>query len=202
MILDDCGALTPSPQTGTWFRAVAPHFGARAISTEHTRKSVSRFSCGGTASSGYELLYLTENHLTALFEVEALYGSPLTLVANPTASFTVVPIKIALNAVVDLTTPAHARILRTSLQELTGNWRSYAEGTGCAEAHRGRAPTQELGRALYDRGDISGFVAFSAKLPEYRVMGIFPERLLKLDSWIEYNYIEPSGDAKTVKIPA
>lgn len=48
----------------------------------------SRFSPASPADPGFEILYLAENHLVAMFEAQALFGSPLTpglVIPNPTS---------------------------------------------------------------------------------------------------------------------
>lgn len=164
----------------------------------------SRFSFCNSESPGTEILYLAENHQVALYEVEALYGPSSSPVPNPTASFAVVAVKVSIQAAVDLTDFAQTAAVQTSVQKLTGDWRSYPQRihTGCAYFHPHCAPTQELGKSLYERQDIEGFIAFSAKRPLHRVLGIFPRRLSGQNSWVEYNYIEANGDAKTARIPS
>jgi RES domain-containing protein len=195
--IEKCSLLTSRPETGTWFRAIPPYLSPKAIETAHSKIRPSRFSFCNPESPGPEILYLAENHQVALYEVEALYGSSSSPVPNPAASFAAVAVKVSVQSAVDLTDFMQTAALQTSLQELTGNWRSYAQRAraACAHAHPPCAPTQELGKALYEREDIEGFIAFSAK-------AIFPGRLNGQNSWVEYNYIEANGDAKSVRIPA
>ena len=56
--------------------ALQPQFWTTALTTYQTRVIPSRFNTGATATPQFELLYLSENHLAALFEVQALLGSP------------------------------------------------------------------------------------------------------------------------------
>lgn len=83
MNLSNCGTLRTTPQTGTWFRAIQPQHQPTALQTSHSSRIPSRFNEGNNA---FEILYLAEDHLVALFEVQALLGSPFapgTYVPNP-----------------------------------------------------------------------------------------------------------------------
>jgi hypothetical protein len=71
------------------------------------------------------------NPTAALFEVDALFGSPLVqgrVVAKPTASWVVINPQIQLSSVADLTQVTGKQIpLATSAQELMGDWRGYRQ---------------------------------------------------------------------------
>ena len=68
--------LAQIPHSGTWYRAVSPRFLSTAISTTHSKTIASRFSPASPTNPGFEILYLAENHLVAMFEAQALFGSP------------------------------------------------------------------------------------------------------------------------------
>ena len=70
----------------------------------------------------------------------------------------------------NLTDPSQQSLLDISIQELTGNWDTYAPGD---------APTQRLGAALYATRDIEGFLAISAKMPPNKTLIVFPQKLRK-----------------------
>ena len=75
---------------GVWYRAVDPKYLAAALGYSHARRSASRYYEGPTAALPFDIVYWAENPLVALFEVEALFGSPLTqggLTANPARSW-------------------------------------------------------------------------------------------------------------------
>ena len=72
--------------TAVWYRAVDPRYLPTALAYSHTRLFASRYYEGPHSTLPFDIIYLAENPLVALFEVEALFGSPLTpggLVANP-----------------------------------------------------------------------------------------------------------------------
>ena len=75
-----------------------------------------------------------------------------------------------MKSVVDLTVTSQQTLLETSVQELTGNWDTYAPG---------EAPTQRLGSALFGTKNIEGFLAISAKVPRCKTLIVFPQKLRK-----------------------
>lgn len=118
----------------------------------------SRFSPGRLAKTAFEVLYLAENPLVAMFEVRALYGSPSApggVVPHPSRPLVVLPITVRLSDVADLTVPSEAAKVDTNAQELTGDWRSYSTWTS-APPHSGTPPTQEFGEELYRLENIPG----------------------------------------------
>ena len=175
--------LTKRPLTGTWYRAIRPHFWQTALATSYTSNVESRFSDGANGLRPYQTLYVAENPQIALFEVGALFGSPTLpggLVPNPASSWTMLNVSVTLQTVVDLSLQSEQIKVDTSVQELTGDWRGYRERsamTAVKEPFDVPAPTQELGAALFALADIEGFIAVSAKLPYCQNLVIFPEKL-------------------------
>ena len=170
-----CPDLDRGPLTGTWYRAVNARFFSTLLGTAHTARVRSRFQSASARRPGFPLLYLAEDHATALFEVSALLGSPLpggAVVPNPAAAWVVVPLRLSLSRVIDLTDYAAVQLLETSFQELSGDWQGYA----LRRPHL-RVPTQRLGRALHEQTDVEAFVTFSAKSPLRRNLVVFPDRL-------------------------
>ena len=105
------------PENRVWYRAIQTRFIATAL---HTSRTTSRFNPGGI----FRLLYLAENHLVALLEVQALMGTPLLPggpLPNPRYSYTVLNLKVSLTGVVDLTARPALAALATNPQELTGD---------------------------------------------------------------------------------
>lgn len=173
-----------APESGTWYRALQTHFLPTALSTRHTSTISSRFSGAIPASPGFEILYLAENHLVALLEVQALLGSPTTpggVVPHPRSTWAILNVSVSLQQVADLTDPASQNLLNTTAQELTGDWLGYRlRGPGTTvQAPGGMAPTQDLGAALYGVSDLEGFKSLSAKAPYHQVLAIFPQKLLR-----------------------
>ena len=70
------GALPRRPETGVWFRAIQPQFWTTSLATAQTAVIPSRFNAGANATPPFAILSLAENPLVALFEVQALFGSP------------------------------------------------------------------------------------------------------------------------------
>lgn len=157
------------------------HYGG-SLRALHTPTRPSRFSNGSAAAPAFEILYLVDDPVVSLFEVEAMLGRPWhpgAAVPPPRASNTVVNVAVVLHAIVDLTTREAQRSLATSAQELTGDWQCYSRrGSHTPVTYpTGPAPTQGLGAALHAVPGLEGFVSYSAKVPYHRVLVIFPLKL-------------------------
>lgn len=177
------GAVALAPEKGTWYRALQTHFLPTALSTRHTTTITSRFSGASPVAPGYEVLYLAENHLVALLEVQALLGSPTTpggVVPHPRSTWTTLNVSVSLSRVADLTDPTAQSLLDITAQELTGDWLGYQlRGPGTTvKGPTGFAPTQDLGAALHAVSGLEGFKSFSAKAPYHQILTIFPKKLL------------------------
>jgi hypothetical protein len=182
---------------------VAPALLDTLISTKHTPSITSRFSPGTWANPAFEILYLAENPMVALFEAEVLYGSPTKpggVVPNPSRGDLTMNISVKVSDIVNLTDASEARLLTTNAQELTGDWLSFSNRSGGAP-HAGKAPTQELGEELYRLGLFKGFVSFSAKLPDYMILGVFTGQLVPGSDEIKYSYNDGHGVLQTISIP-
>ena len=110
MNLVACGALPRRPETQVWFRALEPQFWTTSLATAQTAVIPSRFNAGANAMPPFEILYLAENPLVALFEVQALFGTPTQpggVFPHPRQAW----IEVATHS-----------LLETSAQELTGDW--------------------------------------------------------------------------------
>ena len=198
--------LRRTSHSGTWYRAVTPHLVERAIITTHTRTIASRFSGASHSEPGFEILYLAENHLVAMFEVQALLGSPLSptgIATYPSKSFSSIAISVQLTDVVDFTIPEEAELVSTNAQELTGDWRGYTQRNALTSVSgfTGKAPTQALGEHLYARcPEVKGFISISARVPYYRILGIFSKRLTPGFDRLQYTLGE-SEASKLIKFP-
>ncbi|MGI8745149.1 MAG: hypothetical protein ACR2NN_21770 [Bryobacteraceae bacterium] len=146
---------------------------------------------------------LQKMELVAKFETGALFGSIDAVVPNPSRPIQVLPISINLSNIADFTAPDQAHLLGTNAQELTGDWRQYAKRSLSVNPspHAGNAPTQELGEALFQTPKWKGFTSFSAKLPEYKILGIFVDRLIPGADKIECSYPDVHGVERTIHIP-
>jgi RES domain-containing protein len=175
--------LALAPESGTWYRAIETGFLATALSTKHTKTTLSRFSGATPASPGYEILYFGENHLVTLLEVQALLGSPTalgSLFPSPHTSWTILNVAVSLQYVADLTDLSSQRRLEITAQELTGDWLGYhlRGPSTTVKGPAGLAPTQELGAALFTGSQAEGFKTLSAKAPYHEALVVFPEKLL------------------------
>jgi hypothetical protein len=206
MNLGICGSLHTIPELGTWYRAVQPRYLPGALATTYTTGIRSRFSAGPAAVPPFEILYLAENHMVALFEVEAQFGSPLKaggIVPNPAHAWVILNVQVSLKAVVDLTNvPGAQTSLGTTVQELTGDWKGFGlRGPHTKVKHPvGSAPTQDLGSALYSATICEGFRAVSARVPYHEVLAVFPKRL-RPGSFVEYTYTDDLGTVQRFRIP-
>ncbi len=171
MKLSACRRLALRPIRATWYRAIAAQHWKTALKTDHTSKVTTRFNPGKVAANPFEILYLAENQVTALYEVGAIFGPPNQAVSNPHQSkILTIDVNVCLNGVADLTDPVQRALIEFSIQELTGNWDTYDPG---------EAPTQQLGAALYATKGLEGFLTISAKMPRSKTLIVFPEKLLK-----------------------
>jgi hypothetical protein len=115
-------------------------------------------------------LYLAESHLHALLEVGALLRTSRAPIPNPSETWTVLNLWVVLRGVADLTDLLEQERIGTTTQELTGKWNQYKRS--------GKAPTQRLGAALFDRPGLEGFVVPTAVpgVSGCNLIG-FPEKL-------------------------
>jgi RES domain-containing protein len=187
--------LVSQNETGVWYRALQAHFLPTALATSHTTTIPSRFSDASPASPGFEILYLAENHLVALLEVQALLGSPTTpggVVPHPRSTWAVLNVNVKLQHVVDLSDLAAQTTLDITAQELTGDWLGYRlrnSGTTVA-GPTGTAPTQDLGAVLQGIPDLEGFKSLSSRAPYHQILAIFPQ---KLQSGSEVSWLNPQA---------
>ncbi|HEY7336881.1 MAG TPA: RES family NAD+ phosphorylase [Bryobacteraceae bacterium] len=201
MNLTVCAGLPTIREVGTWYRAVEPRYLPGALATAHTSTYTGRYHPGG-----FQILYLAENHDVALCEVGAIFGSPFKrggIIPNPSSSWIVLNVTVSLQAIVDLTDPAKTHLpLNTTFQELTGDWEGYGSRGPYTRVKNptGVAPTQDLGRELWNCGGFEGFRAVSAKRPCNEVLAVLPQRL-KAGSFVKYTYIDSAGNSNTYSLP-
>ena len=177
-----CRRLVPRPQSGTWFRAVEPQFWQVALQTAQTKTYPSRFNAAQGASGPFETLYLAEDSMVALFEVQALFGDPVTpggIVPHPRKSLGVLNVTVSLTYIVDLTEVSAQQELETTAQELTGDWVGYRQRGSRTTVKEpiGIAPTQALGAAFHSVAGLEGFRTISARLPYNEILVVFPQKM-------------------------
>jgi hypothetical protein len=189
-------ALLPAfAENRTWYRVTGTRWIRSAIATAHTVVTSSRFCDPYSASPQFPTLYLADSPLVAMFEALALFGTPTMPggpVPAPRGSWTVLTVRVQLQAVLDLSSLMSQAALPVSSQELTGDWQGYrlrSRATNVA-APTGAAPTQMLGEAIHsDLRGLEGFCAVSAKVPANRTLVVFPDRLRPGDL-VEYEWDE------------
>jgi hypothetical protein len=170
---------------GTWFRALRPQFFRTALAFAHTATLPGRFNAGSSQRPGFPVLYLAEDQVVALFEVNALLGSPLpgqAFTPNPNQAWTIVNVNVRLNSVADLCPASQRRLIQTTVQELTGDWRGYGlrnPNPILNPPYWTNVPTQRLGAALHAVRGLEGFLTYSARVPTRRNLVLFPNKLRK-----------------------
>ena len=127
MRLSACGRLELGPLTALGIAPSRQEHWKTRLSARHTITVATRFSAGSPANPAYQVLYLSQDHQLALFEVRGLLGRPESPIPDPRTTWTVLPLRVALQMVADLTDPAEQRRIGTSAQELTGRWDEYRQ---------------------------------------------------------------------------
>jgi hypothetical protein len=185
MKLAQWGHLHHRSLHGTWVRALHPRHSANPLGTAHTTTHATRFNPGTVADPAFEILYLAEDASVALFEVQALLGSAYpgaTFVPNPAGgAWSLIDVQVDLQAIVDFSPLASRRRIRTSVQELTGDWRDYTLRRPArlrGGIHGSDVPTQTLGRRLERIRGLEGFLSYSARVATRRNLMVFPRKLL------------------------
>jgi len=168
---------------GDWWRAARLQYLPDPLATAHTRSRPGRFNAGSADRPGPEVLYLSADLLVAQIEVGMVLGSldpGRSILPNPAAvGWSLLPVKVRLAAVVDLTAPTVVAELRTSFQELTGDWEGYTDRPvvpPLRQPHWTNVPTQRLGQALAAAG-VDGFLTFSARAATRQNLIVFPANL-------------------------
>jgi hypothetical protein len=175
MNLSACSALQTLPLTGVWYQALPLAHLQTALKTSQTRVIPGRFNSG---SGVFDVLYLCENQFVAFMEIGATFGSLTMVIPNPAVAWAALNVRVTLNAITDLT--AHLAVLQTNAQELTGDWRGYSDRRTAGSmigVEVGQPPTHQLGDALYAAPGLEAFITFSAKMPTYRCLVVFPNKL-------------------------
>jgi hypothetical protein len=184
------GALFPTAGV-TWWRAIPGRYYGGSLRSAHTARSNTRFNPGSSAAPTHPILYLADDPVTALLEVGGLLGHPWvpggvpgSLLSHPAASFSLVQVTVRLNNITNLTDGRVQAALRSSAQELTGDWQGFRlRGTPTptlvptALSPVGTAPTQDLGLALVSTPNLERFVTYSARVPYRLVLVVFPHKL-------------------------
>ncbi len=197
--------LTGHPENRIWYRVVGTRYLASAIATAHTVAVPSRFYDPITTYPQFASLYVSDNSLVAMFEAQALFGSPTRPggpVPAPAGAWIVLTARVQLDAVVDLSDPASQALLDVNVQELTGDWQGYRQRTTATNVSHptGTAPTQDLGEAIHrDPRNLEGLLTVSAKVPYNRNLVVFTGHL-RANSFVEYDWVDAGGVNRTYRI--
>ena len=188
--------------SGDWFRAVSTRYRSNPLGFAHTFKAPSRYSAG---KGRYPLLYLAPNRLTALLEYRALVRIPGRLGLLPTglaSSVVVFPVTVNLKTVIDLGNPDTRRqpvqgARRHSVQELTGDWRTYtlrqpSRPGAPVHSNWSTAPTQDLGASLSGLS-CEAFLAPSAVHPQFCNLVVFPDCVTVSYNPLKIESVSPGG---------
>jgi RES domain-containing protein len=119
----------------------------------------------------FEVIYLAEDPITALMEVGMVFAPSAGQVVR-VQHLPIVHVSVGgvLLRIADLTLRKNLNLLGTTAQELTGEWRM-------AQAGGEEAPTQLVGRAIFESGVFDGIRYPSSKNPGGVCVGVFPARL-------------------------
>lgn len=197
--------LTDHPENRTWYRVVGTRYLTSAVATAHTIAVPSRFYDSNTAFPQFTSLYISDSSLVAMFEAQAPFGSPITpggSVPAPAGAWTVLTVRLQLDAVVDLSDVGSQALLDTNVQELTGDWRGYRQRSTATNVSQptGTAPTQALGETVHrDPRGLEGLLTVSAKVPYNQKLVAFPGHL-RSRSFVEYEWTDAAGVNRAYRI--
>jgi len=119
----------------------------------------------------FEVIYLAEDPITALAEVNLIFSSNPSVGKIKGPPMVHIAVDGILESVVDLTLADAQSALATSHQELTGAWL-------WEQAQTGEAPTQRLGRVVFESERLCGLRYPSSKNPGGICVAVFSDRLV------------------------
>ena len=158
-------ALPFVPFTRTFYRLIHAKYAETALSSVGSLRRGGRYN----PPDAFEVLYLADSPLTGLMEVNALFRVDANLIPVRGAPRIILSVDLRLNTVLDLREKPTQQALGTNLQELTGAWLPSPSGQP--------APTQRLGQACFDYGEIEALLAPSARDTRATNLAVFPDRL-------------------------
>ncbi len=202
MNLAGCFTLSTTPENKVWYRAIQPQHWPSALQTSHSTVIPSRYSPATSNHPAFPVLYLSEDQQVALFEVEALLGSPLQghkYTPYPRQAWIALNVQVSLQAVADLTIVSEQLKILSTAQELTGDWDCYRLRSSHSSVNQptGLSPTQLLGQALHAVPGLEAFRTISAKIPTHMNLVVFPDKLHPQSSIV----FKDRGTGKTHTIP-
>ena len=159
--------LKLTPLTQTFFRIIHAKYASTALSAVGSYRFGGRYNPAGA----FEVLYLADNPVTALEEVEALLRTNDDLKGVKGPPRIVLSVECVLQRVVQLNERA-LRDLDLSLENVTGPWRESLRRNQTSVTH-------EIGLISFERGDVEALLVPSAKNPATSNLVVFPDRLMK-----------------------
>jgi len=157
--------LNSRPFRHTFFRAMPLRYAGDPLGKRRPIVA-QRFNVAG----GARVLYLADDQLTCLHEIQA-FGWPPSATA-------IVPVQFDLKAVVDLRDPNVQTVLQTNPAEIGMNFRSIMSGP---------APTQLLGESCAASGRIDGLLFDSPAMPGKTDLAVLEVALSLLGSSLAVN---------------
>ena len=157
--------LPIQPQQGTAYRVIPAQYHLTALSGIGALKHGGRYN----PKEQLEALYLSENLVVALQEVNALKQTDRGLVGLATNPKTLLSVHYTLQRVLDLTNHGVQRQLHTTMEELIQPWL-------LAQSRGEVPPTQQLGVAATAQG-IEALIAPSAVNPSASNLVFYPVNL-------------------------
>jgi RES domain-containing protein len=144
--------------------------------------AIGSFKTGGryNVKKGFEAMYLAQDPVVALFEVESIIRVGRKLHAVKLPPRIALTIDVDFREVLDLTDRVVRRRLSLTVSELKEPWKPFV-------LHGFVAPTQTLGRAVRAAG-FEAILAPSAKMRGATNLVVFPDRMYRTSS---YRIFEP-----------
>jgi RES domain-containing protein len=164
-------AVTLEHFHGTAYRFIEHRHIETALSAVGSLRRGGRYNVAGA----FEALYLSDNPVTALHEIQAVVHTDGRLTGVQGSPRLLLSIECKLDHVLDLAVETFYVKLGTTFQELMSPWLPFVGLTPAA-------PTQELGLAAYAAGRISALRAPSVRVPGATNLIIFPDRLRASES--------------------
>lgn len=159
--------LPLTPLTQTFFRVIHAKYAATALSAVGSYRFGGRYNPAGS----FEVLYLADNPVTALEEVEALLRTNDDLRGIKGPPRIVLSVECTFQHVVQLDGDA-LRDLDLLLEDITRPWRE--------SLRRNQTPvTHQIGQISFQRGNVEALLVPSARNPTTLNLAVFPDRLLE-----------------------
>jgi RES domain-containing protein len=171
--------ITPIPLSGTAYRDINLKYLLKKIEKAVIFDGSLALSAIGSFKNGgrynlkevFEALYLADNPQNALLEVKAIRETAIGLQGVSKPPHLLLSVEYNLKNVIDLTDTATHKILGTNFAELKASWQDLnADGI--------KAPTQILGKVLYEFKNIEAIKVPSAYVDGAYNLNIFPDRLM------------------------